>query len=194
MRNYRMLFGSGMFMAHSLIFGFKQGSFFAFLAVGAVVFETHFGIGQGDFGLLWGSMAFTYVAGAIISARLTRRLDPRPVMHVAILATLLGGWGILFGVWLQGLTVPGLLIPLALLMTAAGTVTPVALAGAVNAHPDIAGTASGLSSAIGIVVGGAFTVVSGYLYDGEFAPVAWLIAIAASLSSLSWFWVCLRRP
>jgi DHA1 family bicyclomycin/chloramphenicol resistance-like MFS transporter len=194
MRNYRMLFGSGMFMAHSLIFGFKQGSFFAFLAVGAVVFETHFGIGQGDFGLLWGSMAFTYVAGAIISARLTRRLDPRPVMHVAILATLLGGWGILFGVWLQGLTLPGLLIPLALLMTAAGTVTPVALAGAVNAHPDIAGTASGLSSAIGIVVGGAFTVVSGYLYDGVFMPVAWLIAVAASLSSLSWVWVCLHRP
>ena len=69
-----------------------------------------------------------------------------------------------------------------------------ALAGAVNAHPEIAGTASGLSSAIGIVVGGTFTVVSGYLYDGAFMPVAWLIAGAASLSSLSWVWVCLHRP
>jgi DHA1 family bicyclomycin/chloramphenicol resistance-like MFS transporter len=102
MRNYARLFRSPMFMAHSLIFGFKQGSFFAFLGVGAVVFETHFGIGQGDFGLLWGLMAFTYVAGAIISARLIRRFDPRPIMHVAILATLAGGWGIVADVWLPG--------------------------------------------------------------------------------------------
>jgi DHA1 family bicyclomycin/chloramphenicol resistance-like MFS transporter len=192
MRNYALLLRSGDFLAYSLIFGFKQGSFFAFLAVGAVVFETGFGIGQREFGMIWGLMAFTYVAGAIISAKLTRRFHPRPVMHVAIAATIIGGWLIVLSVLALGLTLPGLLVPLALLMTAAGTVTPVALAGAVNSHPEIAGTASGMSSAIGIVVGGAFTVVSGYLYEGDFMPVAYLIATAATLSALFWMWVSRR--
>ena len=158
-----------------------------------MIFETQFGIGQRQFGLLWGLMAFTYVAGAIISAKLTRRFDARPVMHVAILATIAGGWMIVATTLLNGLTLAGLLVPLAILMTAAGTVTPVALAGAVNCHPEIAGTASGLSSAIGIVIGGMFTVFSGYLYQGEFMPVAWLIATAATLSALFWVWVSLLR-
>lgn len=194
MRNYVMLLRSSDFLAYSLIFGFKQGSFFAFLAVGAVVFEKHFGMGQRTFGLIWGLMAFTYVAGAVLSARLIRRYDAKPVMNFAILATILGGWSIAAITLVSGLSLPGLLIPLAFLMAAAGTVTPVALAGAVNSHPEIAGTASGLSSAIGIVVGGLFTVVSGYLYRGEFMPVAGLIAGAATLSALCWLWVSQKAP
>lgn len=193
MRNYLRLLRSPPFMAHSLIFGFKQGSFFSFLAVGAVIFENHLGIGQREFGIIWGLMAFTYVGGAVLSARLTRRYPIPLVMHFAVAATLFGGWLIVAVYLLSGLSVPGLLVPLALLMAAAGTVTPVALAGAVNAHFEIAGTASGLSSAIGIVIGGMFTVISGYVYEGSFLPIAVLVAVAATLSALCWLWVC-RQP
>jgi DHA1 family bicyclomycin/chloramphenicol resistance-like MFS transporter len=186
MRNYRILFTSPAFIAYSLIFGFVQGSFFAFLAVGSAVFQSDFGIGARDFGLIWGLMAITYVTGAVVCGRLTRRLGSAPVMNAAVLITLVSGWILTFLVLLFGTSLGGLLAPLAVLMVAAGGITPGSLAGAVNAHPEMAGTASGLSSAIGIVVGGTFTVVAGFVYQGDFAPVSWLVGLSASLTALSW--------
>ncbi len=186
MKNYKHLLCSSRFLAYSLIFGFKQGSFFAFLAIGAVVFQNQFGIGQKQFGLIWGLMAFTYVAGAIISAKMIRRYGQRPVMHLAIGATLVAGWLIAWNSTSGGPSLFGLLMPLAVMMAAAGTITPVALAGAVNAHPEIAGTASGLSSALGIVVGGSFTVLSGYIYADSFLPVALLIAFSVTMATAIW--------
>ena len=79
-----------------------------------------------------------------------------------------------------------LLLPLSGLMVAAGGITPISLAGAVNAHPDMAGTSSGLSSALGIVLGGLFTVLAGFLYKGDFTPIVWLVALSTTLTALSW--------
>jgi DHA1 family bicyclomycin/chloramphenicol resistance-like MFS transporter len=187
MRNYRTLLRSRTFMAYSLIFGFVQGSFFAFLAVGAAVFRDDFGIGERDFGLIWGLMAVTYVAGAIFCGRIARRVGSRVMLHGAVAVTLVAGWTLALIAVFAGLSLPGLLLPLALLMAAAGGVSPGSLAGAVNAHPEMAGTSSGLSSALGIVLGGTFTIVAGFLYHGDFTPVAWLIALSATLTALGWW-------
>ena len=70
MRNYRVLLSSRLFIGYSLIFGFVQGSFFSFLAVGAAVFKAEFGIDERGFGLIWGLMAIAYVAGAVFSGRM----------------------------------------------------------------------------------------------------------------------------
>ncbi len=59
MRNYRALFTSGPFIGYTLVFGFIQGCFFAFLAIGATLFEQRFGIGARQFGLWWGLMAIS---------------------------------------------------------------------------------------------------------------------------------------
>jgi DHA1 family bicyclomycin/chloramphenicol resistance-like MFS transporter len=186
LRNYGRLLRSPLFLGYSLIFGFVQGSFFAFLAVGAAVFQHDFGIGSRGFGAIWGAMAITYVVGAALSGRLIPRIGPAPVMRLAVAITLLAGWSMLVLSMSQGVSLAGILIPLALLMTAAGGVSPSALAGAVNAHPEMAGTSSGLSSALGIVLGGLFTVLAGFLYDGSFTPVAWLVAASSTLTWLSW--------
>jgi hypothetical protein len=53
----------------------------------------------------------------------------------------------------------------------------------------MAGTASGLSSALGIVIGGMFTVLGGMVYQGDYRPVAALIALSATLTALSWLLV-----
>jgi len=189
MTNYRILLSSRIFLAYSLIFGFVQGSFFAFLAVGAVVFKADFSIGERGFGLIWGLMAITYVLGAFISGRLTRRLGSFRVMNFGIVATLISGWALTLTIVMSGTTMAGLLVPLSFLMAAAGAVTPGSLAGAVNTHPEMAGTSSGLSSAIGIVLGGLFTVVAGFIYQGDFATVSWLVALSTSLTAFSWWWV-----
>lgn len=193
-RNYRRLLGDTAFIGYTCIFGFVQGCFFAFLAVGAVVFERQLGIGEAEFGLWWGGMAITYVIGAMVSGRLFRSLDFERVMDGSVALVLLGGVLAPVLVLQQGVTMPSLLVPLGIIMVAAGTTTPGALAGAVNLFPKLAGTASGLSSSVGIVLGGLFTIVGGTLYDGDYLPVAWLIALSAGLTAASWMLVRLARP
>ncbi|MEO8225256.1 MAG: hypothetical protein ABI661_10675, partial [Gammaproteobacteria bacterium] len=80
----------------------------------------------------------------------------------------------------------GLLLPLVLLMFAAGIQTPLSVAGAVNCRPDIAGTAAGLSSALGLVLSGSFSIVAGYLYTGDFLPVAALIAASSATALVTY--------
>lgn len=193
-RNYLHLLGNPAFLGYTLIFGFVQGCFFAFLAVGALVFEEHLAISEAEFGLWWGLMAITYVVGAMVSGRLFRVLDLVRVMDASVLLVLLGGLLAPLLVLRMGVTMPSLLIPLGIIMVAAGTTTPGALAGAVNLYPRLAGTASGLSSSVGIVVGGLFTVFGGLLYRGDYLPVAGLIAGSAVLTALSWTLVRLTRP
>lgn len=193
-RNYCRLLATPAFLGYTLIFGFVQGCFFAFLAVGASVFERQLGIGEAEFGLWWGLMAITYVVGAMVSGRLFRSLDLVRVMDGSVLLVLLGGVLAPLLVLQFGVSMPSVLFPLGVIMVAAGTTTPGALAGAVNLFPQMAGTASGLSSSVGIVVGGVFTVLGGMIYDGDYQPVAWLISLSALLTALSWALVRLTRP
>lgn len=185
-RNYGRLLRTPAFLGYTFIFGFVQGCFFAFLAVGAAVFERQLGIGEAEFGLWWGGMAVTYVIGAMVSGRLFRVLDLTRVMDGSVLLVLVGGLLAPLLIWRFGVSMATVLVPLGCIMVAAGTTTPGALAGAVNLFPQMAGTASGLSSSVGIVVGGVFTVFGGLVYDGDYLPVTGLIAASAVLTALSW--------
>ena len=187
--NYRILLSTPAFVGYTLMFGFVQGSFFAFLAVGAGFFDQQFGLGPAEFGTLWGFLAITYVIGAMFSARLTQSKGPAFVLKWGVLVTVLGGWLMITMVLSMGVTLVTVLAPMVVLMSVAGLVTPGSLAGAVNSRPEIAGTSSGLSSAVGIVLGGSFTVMAGFVYQDDFTPVAALICVAATLTGVSWLLV-----
>ncbi len=186
LNGYRRLLRSPQFLGYTLIYGFVQGSFFAFLAIGAPLFLSAFGIASKTFGIIWGSMAVTYVIGAIAGARLTPVLGADRLMLLALAATVAAGLALLLAAIAPGLTPLRVLLPLGMLMALAGITTPGAIAGAVRPHPDMAGTASGLSSALGLVLNGLFTIVAGALYSGDFAVIAVLIFAACCLSAASY--------
>ena len=50
----------------------------------------------------------------------------------------------------------------------------------------IAGTAGGLSSSLALVVSGSFSILSGFLYRGDFLPVAGLISTSAAMSVVTY--------
>jgi hypothetical protein len=85
-----------------------------------------------------------------------------------------------------GANLVGVLLPLFLMMVLTGAATPLVMAGAVYQVPGLAGTAAGLSSALGMVIGGSFTVAAGKLYQTDFSPVALLILGAATATALGW--------
>ena len=141
----------------------------------APLFHSKFGIDSGTFGIIWGSMAIAYVAGSTMAARLTPKIGTDALMRFAIWGNLIAGILLVISTSVGTLTPTKLLFPIALLMGLTGMITPGALAGAVREHAKIAGTAAGLSSAIGLVLTGLFTLVSGGIYDGSFGPTAWLM-------------------
>ncbi len=193
LRSYGELFSSTGFMGYTLMYGFVQGSFFSFLAVGATVFATQFGLQAESFGLLWGALTVTYVVGAIVGGRATNRFGSWRVLTAGIVATFFVGWLLPLVNILTDTSLAGILIPLGMLMCASGAVSPNAIAGAVYQHPRIAGTSSGLSSALAITVGGLFTVASGLIYNGDFGRIALLVAGATTLTAASWFMVNAAR-
>jgi len=182
---YGMLLCSRSFMGYTLVFGFVQGSFFAFIAIGAVYFANQYGIGSSSFGTLWGILAVTYIIGASLGARTTRLIGSHRVVSTAVLIGLVAGSTLpLFSLSTEPSLVQ-LLLPMGALMMVSGATTPGAMAGAISAHPEIAGTASGLSSALGLLVGGGFTVIAGLIYRGAFFPVALLMFAACIATALS---------
>ena len=105
---------------------------------------------------------------------------------------LAAGLSLPLAVGLLPLSVAVILVPMAALTLSTGMTQPVAFAGAVNVDPSIAGTASGLASAIGMGTGALFSITSGALYDGSATPMSLCIGAAALLGGAA----CLlaRRP
>ncbi len=184
--SYRQLLGSGVFMGYTLMYAFTQGCFFAFLAVGAIVFQEHLGLAQQAFGLIWGAMGSLYIGGAALAWRLSRRLGALRILRWTSLVGAGAGLALALAASIFGVTLAGLLLPMAVLMLIAGLQAPLVTAGTVNHRPDIAGTASGLSSSLALGVSGSFSIIAGVAYTGSFSPVAWLIALSASLVALAW--------
>ena len=183
---YRALLSSRGFLGYTAVYGFVQGAFFAFLTVGAAIFQDSFALGPGVFGIIWGTMGIAYVLGAFGGGRLASGMRRPLLLPGAVTATL--GLAIAvaaFDQWLgaRPLTV---LVPLFLMMLLSGAVTPLVMAGAVYQLPGLAGTAAGLSSALGMTISGAFTVAAGIVYAGDFTPIALLITAGGLLTFLSW--------
>ncbi|MEO8443411.1 MAG: Bcr/CflA family efflux MFS transporter [Gammaproteobacteria bacterium] len=184
--SYMELLGSRVFLGYTLMYAFMQGCFFAFLAVAVVVFADHLGLDEAQFGAIWGAMGLVYVAGAASGARLTAHFGVRAVLRASAGLIVTSGTLLLVATAAWGVSLGGLLLPLTLLMFAAGIQTPLSVAGAVNCRPDIAGTAAGLSSSLGLVLSGSFSIVAGYLYTGNFLPVAALIAASSATAIVTY--------
>ncbi len=184
--NYGVLLRSPSFLGNTFLFGFIQGSFFSFLAVGAAYFHDSYAMSAEAFGLIWGLMATAFVVGATLGARLTRRIGSARVVGASVVLSVLTGIALLLFASAEPVPILAVLVPLALLMVFSGTITPGAMAGAIHHHANMAGTASGLSSATGLVISGSFTVVAGIVYGGSFQPIAGLVALACTLAAAGW--------
>ncbi len=185
LESYMQLVRSRVFIGYSMMFGLAQAVFFAFLAVGATVFERDLGLGPAAFGTTWGALAAAYVAGATLAARLTPAVGMRRLLKIGLVLILCGAWAMPWLIAGFGVTFWTLTGPLALLSAANGVVTPLSLAGAVSYRPLIAGSSSGLSSAIGLTLSGLCTIVAGSIYTGSFAPVAWAMAVVGTLTAFT---------
>ena len=186
---YRYLLGSKVFVGSSLIYAFTTGAFFAILAVASTVFYNDLGIDSTGFGFIWSGLTILYTVSAFTAGTLSSKYGLMKVLLVGVLLNVIAGLLFYSLVKVFDVTLISVIVPLVIMFFAHGYIVPMSLAQAVSARPEIAGSSSGLSSAIGLVIGGMFSVLSGLVFDGRLLPIALIVSASTILCGLSYFLV-----
>ncbi len=182
---YSLLLRSKIFVGSTMVYGFTTGSFFALMAVASTVFSKDLGIDARGFGIIWSCMTLLYAISTFYGGNLSTRIGLMAVMNRGVIINLVAGFSIFLLVKFLGTNLISFLIPLSLMFFAHGFIVSMSLTKAVSDRPEIAGSSSGLSSSIGLLTGGLFSIFSGSLYVGEFLPIASLVTISTILCGLS---------
>lgn len=182
LRGAGVLLRQRSFLGHTLTYSAVSAAGFIFITVGADLYGRLFGLASSQFGALWSGLAVSYVVGAMSAGYLSRRLGSRRTTQAGIGCNFLATG--LFAVAAFALA-PNLWLfsgSLGLLMVANGVISPLALAGAVDDHPALAGVAAGLSSAVAMLLSMVSAIATGVLYDGTARPCALLMIVACLLA------------
>ena len=183
---YRYLLGSKVFVGSSLIYAFTTGAFFAILAVASTVFYNDLGIDSAGFGFIWSCLTILYTVSAFMAGTLSSKYGLMKVLLVGVLLNIIAGLLFYSLVKVFDVTLISVIVPLVIMFFAHGYIVPMSLAQAVSARPEIAGSSSGLSSALGLVIGGMFSVLSGLVFDGRLLPIALIVSASTILCGLSY--------
>jgi len=178
----RVLLTHRGFLSPSLTYSFFSASGFIFITVGAALYEKLFAMSGSQFGLLWSGLAFSFIAGATSAGHLARRFGSRrsqwigtAINLIATMIFVIAAFSSLPAMWLFSTS-------LALLMFANGLVQPLALAAAVDDHPQLAGVAAGLSSSIAMLISMLSAIATGALYDGTAEACGLLMSVTCGLA------------
>ena len=186
---YRYLFSSKIFVGSSLIYAFTTGAFFAILAVASTGFYNDLGIDSAGFGFVWSCLTILYTISAFMGGTLSTKYGLMKVLLTGVVLNVMAGFLFYFLVKALDVTLVSIIVPLVVLFFAHGFIVPMALAKAVSARPEIAGSSSGLSRALGLVIGGMFSVLSGLLFDGRFLQIALIVTLSTVLCGISYLLV-----
>ena len=183
-KNYYKLLRSETFVGSTFIYGFTTGSFFAILAVGSTVFSRDLGIDSKGFGLVWSSLTILYASASFFAGNLTARIGLMRVLNIGAILNLAAGFLFASLIYLTGTNIFSIVFPLSLMFFAHGFIVSMSMAKAVSDFPNIAGASSGLSSSLGLLTGGLFSILSGSIYAGEFFPIAIIVWLSTCLCYL----------
>ena len=183
---YKYLLGSKVFVGSSLIYAFTTGAFFAILAVASTVFYNDLGIDSAGFGFIWSCLTILYTVSAFMAGTLSSKYGLMRVLLAGVLLNIIAGLLFYSLVKVFDVTLISVIVPLVVMFFAHGYIVPMSLAQAVSARPEIAGSSSGLSSALGLVIGGMFSVLSGLVFDGRLLPIALIVSASTILCGLSY--------
>ncbi|CUH84939.1 multidrug effflux MFS transporter [Thalassovita mediterranea] len=177
-RAYPLVLRSGLFWAYSGILVFSLGGFYAYLAGAPLVGEDILGLSTPMVGMLMGATAVGFMAGNLINTRLAVRTG---VLRMIIY----GRWVSMLGCLGAAVVLAiGLVNPFVIFVGAVflgfgnGLTLPGANVGVMNVAPHLAGSASGLSGALGVVVGAILTPLVSSIVDGQNGAAILMLSMA----------------
>ena len=191
---YPDLLRARRFWGYTLTAAFASGSFFALLGGGPFVGREIFGLSPAATGLYLGMIAFGYMSGNLITGRYASRMGINRTMMAGCLISTFGiGTGLLINLFVvqHPLAVFGFCVFVGL---GNGLTMPSATTGILSVRPGLAGSASGLGSAMMIGGGAGLSALAGALLSKESgaAPLLMLMVASAICSVVATFYVIRR--
>ena len=192
---YPDLLRARRFWGYTLTAAFASGSFFALLGGGPFVGREIFGLSPAATGLYLGMIAFGYMSGNLITGRYASRMGINRTMMAGCLISTFGiGAGLLVNLFVvqHPLAVFGFCVFVGL---GNGLTMPSATTGILSVRPGLAGSASGLGSAMMIGGGAGLSALAGALLSKESgaAPLLMLMVASAICSVVATFYVIRRE-
>ena len=181
---YPDLLRARRFWGYTLTAAFASGSFFALLGGGPYVGREIFELSPAATGLYLGMIAFGYMSGNLITGRYAARMGINQIMMVGCLISTAGlTAGLLVNLFVvqHPLAVFGFCVFVGL---GNGLTMPAATTGILSVRPSLAGSASGLGSAMMIGGGAGLSALAGALLSKESgaAPLLYLMVASAICS------------
>ncbi len=194
-RDYPELLASRRFWGYVFAAAFASGSFFAFLGGGPYVASEIYGLSSLWSGVAFGAPAIGYAFGNFLSGRLSVRVG---VNAMILYGTLVSTAGMGLSIALTSLGLGSAVVFFGFctfIGIGNGLSMPNASAGMLSVRPHLAGTASGLGSAIMIGGGAALSAVAGVVLElgTTSLPLQLLMGISAALSVVAIRYVIVRE-
>ena len=170
-RGFPELLRSQRFWGYVFCSAFASGAFFALLGGASFVATVSFDLTPLMAGLSLGAPAVGYLAGNYLSGRFSEKAG---INRMTLIGTMIStsAMAVSLALSLTGTIGAGTFFGLcSMLGFGNGMTMPNAIAGSLSVRPELAGTASGLGSAIMIAGGAGMSAVSGLLLTPETGPV-----------------------
>ncbi len=190
--SYRLLFRDPTYLVMVAVAGLMFATLFAYIAGAPFILQGRYGLSPQAFGIAFSANAFGLVTMTQLNPLLVARFGPVRVMSASVLIAVAGA-GALLATTITGFGgLAGFLLPLAVIVSAAGLSMPNAPAIALSGHGSIAGAAAALLGAGQFLVGGFVSPLVGALDDGDGVAMAAVILGTTGLA-VALFWTARRR-
>lgn len=184
LRAYRALARSPIFAGYALQAAFGSGMFFAFMGAGAHVMIDLLGRTSTEFGVYFAIVTAVFMAANFAGGRLSRRFGTaRMVLFGASWSSIAALAGLLWFAF-GGLSIASLFVTSGVASIGSGLAMPSTQAGAMNAAPHYAGTASGAAAFLQTMIGAACVQIAGSLVTTSAAPL-FVTMLAATILSVT---------
>jgi MFS transporter, DHA1 family, multidrug resistance protein len=190
LRTYRSLFADRTFVALVLVAGLMFSCLFAYVSGASFVLQEGFGLDERTFGIVFGLNALALTLASQLNPTLIRRFGPANVLTGAILVSIVAAAALLAAGLADG-SLATVLVPLTVLLAAAGLAMPNTPALALTRHGEAAGTASAMLGFVQFGVGAVVAPMVGVL--GSTATALGIVILGVSVLAAALMYGVVRR-
>lgn len=182
-RNYRSLLSNGRFMRYTLSLTFYYVGAYAFITGSPFVYISYYHVDPQHYGWLFALNIVGVMAMSVLNRRLVQRHPLEQLLKYATMLAALAAVALALLVKLESGGIVAIIITISLLFSMNGIIAATSTAAALDAVPNIAGSASALIGALQYGSGIISSLLLAAFSDGTPWTMAWIIALFTLLSA-----------
>lgn len=183
-RNYRSLLTNGRFMRYTLSLTFYYVGAYAFITGSPFVYIIYYHVDPQHYGWLFALNIIGVMAMSVVNRRLVQRHALEQLLKYATMLAALAAVALALLVKLESGGIVAIIVSIFLLFSMNGIIAATSTAAALDAVPNIAGSASALIGALQYGSGIISSLLLAAFSDGTPWTMAWIIALFTLLSAV----------